>query len=243
MKIDVLYVEDDFHFSTTLTDFLNLEPDIRVANTCNSKSDALSRIACLKYDICLIDLNLNEQEPGNADGLEVAFEISKCDPDAKIIMLTSSDDPYLIEESFAFGNCSNYVLKRYFKDLPRIIREVYHNQTAIHHAVYKPLINSMRHMKQREIKFTLRQRDILCLYEQGLSRREVASTLFLTEQSVSNEMHNLLKTLRGRFPYLEWLGLKKVRIPELLDMVRQLNLYPTGMDRPDPLERPGVIKT
>ena len=73
-------------------------------------------------------------------------------------------------------------------------------------------------------KLTPLQKEILRLLQEGKSRREIADYLFYNEQSVNNELCKITKLIKGRFPYLEWLRIKKHNWQHLLEMTEQLRL-------------------
>lgn len=56
--------------------------------TADSVQTALEVIKRIKFDLALLDIRLDETDEGNVDGLNLAYEIKKINPDTKIIVLT-----------------------------------------------------------------------------------------------------------------------------------------------------------
>jgi two-component system, NarL family, response regulator DevR len=55
-------------------------------------------------------------------------------------------------------------------------------------------------------------------------RKEIADMLFYSEYTINNELCKVSSVLKGKFPYLEWLRLKKHNSKEILQLAKQLHI-------------------
>lgn len=116
-KIRILIVEDDEDFVFLIRCTLEKNQDMEVCAACLEGREAVDEALRLRPDIVLMDLNLS----GSLDGIETARKI-RLETDAKVIILTSLDDPDTITKAAARSFASGYVLKSQFNLLSETIR-------------------------------------------------------------------------------------------------------------------------
>ncbi|WP_010245166.1 response regulator transcription factor [Acetivibrio cellulolyticus] len=186
--IKVFLVEDDPDWVSLLVDFLEFEPDIRIALTAANKQEAVEKAAIHDFNVIIMDINLNETD---YDGIDAASEILKT-KNAKIIMLTSFDEDELIIKSFSAG-AVEYLRKMDYQALPHIIRSVNRNRTPVEvlqkeHAKLKRENTIIKELSRAE-------REIFELKSQGYTLKDIMIKLNKSERTLKNQVGMILKKL------------------------------------------------
>ncbi len=147
---------------------------------------------CEKYrpDIILMDIIMPV-----LDGVEATEHIINKWPDVKIIVLTSFDDKDHIKKSIKAGAIS-YVLKNISgAKLVKTIKDVYKGRLVLPSQATKILLSELRETQDKNIKLTKREEEILTLIVEGLSNKQIAQKLFLSNSTVQFHVSNILEKL------------------------------------------------
>jgi DNA-binding NarL/FixJ family response regulator len=187
--IKVLIVEDDLDWLKELVRFLYNEEDILIIGTATNKEEAVELAKTIQLDIVLMDINLSDNI---LDGIYATLEMTEiCD--AKVIMLTSLIDEEVIEKAFTAG-AVNYIVKSKYKLIPHMIREAYSETTPV-----EILMKRYRNYKKEEQlrSLTPAETEVFNLVEQGYTRSQIEVKLYKTENTVKNQIKNILKKLGG----------------------------------------------
>jgi|GEM_PF-6116829 len=225
--ISILICDDDRSFGLLLAEFLQSCSDLHISGVVHSKHELMVLLArdanCA--DVLLLDMCLREEELG---GLDILMELQQTAPQLKTIVLSSFDEEETVVHALSFGKAMNYIPKRHYRDLPASIRQLVHHGSGLHPSAASRVLQhlSMSGKQQIRRRVTDRQLAILRMLDQGMNRRDIAAALFYTEQSVNNELCKVSTLLKGTFPYLQWLRLKKHNTAEILQLARQLELLP-----------------
>lgn len=145
-------------------------------------------------DVLLMDVNM----PG--DTFAAVRAISKAQPKVKVLMLTvseSEDDAYSALE----GGAQGYVLKGVSgPELIQAIRTVAKGETFITPVLATRLLSNFRkhQTEQRGVDLTHREEQIIREVANGLTNREVAVKLGLSEKTVKYYMTNVMQKLHAR---------------------------------------------
>jgi DNA-binding NarL/FixJ family response regulator len=173
---------------------LRKRADLQVVEQGASADDARSIALHIRPDVMLMDVNM----PGDVFGA-VRF-ISTQLPDVKVLMLTvseSEDDAYSALEAGARG----YVLKGVSgPDLVLAIRSIARGDTYITpEFANKLLANFKKHEAEvRKIDLTHREEQIIREVSKGLTNKEVASKLLISEKTVKYYMTCVMQKLHAR---------------------------------------------
>jgi NarL family two-component system response regulator LiaR len=117
-------------------------------------------------------------------------------PGVKILVLTSFAEDKRILSAIEAG-ALGYLLKDSSpQDLVRAIREVHRGESALHPKVAQRLVSQLREPEEpaRE-ELTERERKVLELIAKGLSNREIARELSISEPTVRTHVSNILRKL------------------------------------------------
>ncbi|MFC1953054.1 response regulator [Chloroflexota bacterium] len=189
----ILLVDDHQVVRDGLRHMLELEEDIEIVGEAGDARDAISKVELLSPDVILMDIKM----PG-VDGVELTRQIKQQHPSANIIMLTLYDE-YLTQaiEAGAVG----YLLKDIKREeLVRAIRAVREGRSPLDLSVSRDHLSELAAMAGNKGHSTLTEREltVLRLVAEGVTTREVANQLFLSQASVKRSVSGIFEKLGVR---------------------------------------------
>ncbi|MGJ5749009.1 LuxR family two component transcriptional regulator [Streptomyces puniciscabiei] len=195
--IRVFLVDDHEVVRRGLADLLDAEADISVAGDADTAEHALARGPALRPDVAVLDVRLPD-----GDGISVCRELRSRLPELACLMLTSFDDEDALLDAIMAG-ASGYVLKQIKgSDLVSAVRTVASGQSMLDPATTARLMRSLRTDPAQSpsappelATLSPRERDILALIGDGLTNREIAQRLYLSEKTVKNHISRMLAKL------------------------------------------------
>jgi DNA-binding NarL/FixJ family response regulator len=150
-------------------------------------------------DVCLLDIGM----PGS--GVAAAAAISAKLPGAVVVMLTVSHQDTDFFDALRAG-ASGYLLKDTDPELlPALLRKVVAGEGVLSPSLVGRLIEEFRERGRRrrlplglgrKIELTSREWEVLDLLKQGLSTKQIAARLFVTETTVRTHVSAILGKLR-----------------------------------------------
>src|SRR5947208_9475879 len=193
----VLIVDDHALFRRGLQMVLASEPDIEVVGEASDGAEAVEKAKALRPNVVLMDVRMPKRS-----GIEAAGVIREELPDAKILMLTMSDEEADLYEAIKAG-ASGYLLKEIsIEEVPDAIRSVWAGQSRISPSMASKLLSEFAAMSQRAgdpkaagAQLTPREMQVLRLVAQGLNNKDIAEKLFISENTVKNHIRNILDKL------------------------------------------------
>jgi DNA-binding NarL/FixJ family response regulator len=197
--IKVLIVDDQELITASLAIVLGGEADIEIVGTAENGKVALELTKQLSPDVVLMDIHMPQM-----NGVEATGEIKRQFPSVKVMILTTFEELGYVRDALAAG-AEGYLLKAIHpKDLAAGIRLVHHGGTLITQEIAKQLITQwitpsekVLEEKSNHKDFGLTEREIEILEElsKGLTNREIARKLYLTEGTVKNYISNIYSKL------------------------------------------------
>jgi two-component system NarL family response regulator len=195
--IRVLLVDDQSLLRMGFRLILDAEPDIEVVGEAGDGVSAVELVVETMPDIVLLDVRMPKRS-----GLEACMRIKEQAPSARIIMLTVSDEEGDLYEAVKNG-ASGYLLKdSSIEEVAQGIRVVAEGQSLISPSMAAKLIDEFKTMSRPDrsqgpaLKLTERELDVLRLVAKGLSNRDVAHRLAMSENTVKNHVRNMLEKLQ-----------------------------------------------
>lgn len=189
----ILLADDHRMFRQGLRDMIERKTAFEVVGEAGTGQEALALAAQLHPDIVLLDIQMPD---GN--GVAVAQQLARTQPDVKIVMLTMyREDQHLVDAIEA--GARGYLLKDAdAAELIGVLERVARGESALDPALTTRVFDAMRRLttqQQERAQFTGRERNILELVAQGHDNRTIALRLHLAEKTVGNRMSEIFQKL------------------------------------------------
>lgn len=180
-----------------IRDLLEAEQDLVVVGEASTADQALARGPALRPDVAVLDVRLPD---GN--GITVCRELRSRMPDLACLILTSFDDEDALLDAIMAG-AAGYVLKQINgSDLVSAVRTVASGRSMLDPSTTARLMRSLREAEvdappedERLAVLSERERSVLDLIGEGLTNRQIAKRLYLSEKTVKNHISRLLGKL------------------------------------------------
>lgn len=187
-SVRLLIADDHPVVRAGLRDMISDEPGLEVVGEAGDGAEALVSVEKLDPDVVLMDLRM----PG-VDGVEATTRITADHPGTRILVLTTYDSDADILRAIEAG-ATGYLMK----DTPR--EELYEaiHATARGEPVLAPTVTSRLMKKMREPaseKLSDRETEVLASVARGLSNREIARSLHLSEATVKTHLIHIFNKL------------------------------------------------
>lgn len=191
-KIRVFLLDDHEVVRQGIRSLLEADGDMVVVGEAGTAEAALKAIPETQPRVVVLDVRLPD-----GSGVEVCREVRSRQPEVACLMLTSfSDDEALFDAIMA--GASGYVLKEVGgSDLVGDIRKV-----AAGHSLLDPDLTNRalarirdRQQEEREDHLTPQEERILSHIAEGMTNRQIAESMYLSEKTVKNYVSNLLAKL------------------------------------------------
>jgi DNA-binding NarL/FixJ family response regulator len=176
----VLIVDDHAIVRKGIQMLLDSEPAIQVVGEAQNGEEVLAQIEQLQPDVVLMDLVM----PGE-DGIEATALIKRHYPEVKVIVLTTFNDPLRIMAALRAG-ADGYLLKDADGEaLLQAVQAVQKGGMPLHPAIASYIRETLEQADMTRLySLTEREKEVLQLVAKGLSNKEVAHKLSLTEGTV-----------------------------------------------------------
>ena len=197
--ISILLADDQTLLRDGLQTMINLQEDMQVVGVTGDGEQTLLAIEELKPDVVLMDIQMPRM-----DGISCTRRIKKEHPGIKILILTTfAEDDYIVD-SFHAG-ADGFLMK----DLPgdrliQSIREVVAGQLLLPSTIAARIISlletktpssttklNISRLKAEGISLSDREREIVELFITGLTNRQIAVQLYMSEGTVRNYISSI----------------------------------------------------
>jgi two-component system, NarL family, response regulator DevR len=191
----VMVVDDHEIVRQGLRSLLEAEDDIDVVAEADNGPVAVSLASAHQPDVVVMDVRM----PGGS-GVEACRAIRDERPDAQIIMLTSFSDDEALFNSIMAG-AAGFVLKQIRgRDLLDAIRTVGSGRSLLDPAVTKRVLERLRNAKFEDkdpklARLSPQEDRILGMIGEGLTNREIAGRIHLSDKTVKNYVSTILQKL------------------------------------------------
>lgn len=194
--MNIVIIDDDKLVCSSLKIILSADSEIDVLATGNHGKEAIALYEEHKPDVLLMDIRMDVMT-----GLDAGEIILQSHPDAKILYLTTFlDDDYIVK-ALNIG-AKGYMLKQNYDNIISAIKAVHLGHNVYGNEIITKLPNLLSnthgtsHFQEHGI--TEKEYEIICKIADGLSNKEIADTLFLSEGTVRNYISLILEKLNLR---------------------------------------------
>ena len=191
----IIIVDDDVLVAGALKTILEMDSEIQVCSTGQDGKDAIVLYRTFRPDVLLMDIRMQ-----NVSGLEASRQILEEDPQARILLLTTfSDDEYIVK-ALTYG-VTGYLLKQDYQNILPAIKAVYAGQTVFGTEIVSRIPELLQEKKTYDWKahdISEKELQVIALVAEGLSNREIAGELFLSEGTVRNYISSILDKMELR---------------------------------------------
>jgi DNA-binding NarL/FixJ family response regulator len=192
-KITILITEDHTLIRQTWNFLLNSDPRLQVIADCGSGEEAVELATKMRPDVVIMDINLR-----GISGIEATQLIRKFSPGSKVLGVSLHTQPAYARKMMQQG-AMGYVTKNSSgEEMIRAIIEIHNNRKYICDEIKNilsdqmvkgdPATDGLNSLSKREI-------DIIGYIKQGLTSKEIASSICISAKTVEVHRYNILKKL------------------------------------------------
>ncbi len=208
--VNILIVDDHTLFRTGIRKMLEAEPDMCVVGEAATGREALEQARELMPDVILMDIKMPDPSPslrtgpsaGSGqvlDGIEATRILHREMPHVGIIFCTMFEDDEFVFAGLQAGG-RGYILKGADPDtMLRAIRAVAHGESLLGPTIAQKVMRQFSTMPGKQAALvddlTPRETEVLKLIATGLSNKEIAEALVLSEKTVKNHINNIFSKL------------------------------------------------
>jgi DNA-binding NarL/FixJ family response regulator len=192
-RIRVLIADDHPLVRLGLETMLGRQPDIELVGQAADGDEAVRQALRTLPDVILLDVRMPAK-----DGLTVLIEIKQALPAARCLMLTSFNESEQMLRAIRSGAAGFLLKDAGIDELLRAIRAVYRGEGALHPAATQQLIKAYRAFPGVEHgvdDLTPAELRVLKLLTRGLSNRQLATELRVSERTITTHIRHILDKL------------------------------------------------
>jgi DNA-binding NarL/FixJ family response regulator len=190
--IRLMLVDDHAVLRDGLRNIISVEEEIEVVGEAVSGDDALLQVEKCQPDMILMDINMPLK-----NGVEVTGILKKKYPHIKILVLTMHSHEEYFMAAIREG-ADGYLLKDAPSDqVVEAIRSVARGESVIHPSMTRKLLafHQQKQTQQEDTTLTEREKEVLLCLVEGLSNKEIADRLFISDKTVKIHVSKIFKKL------------------------------------------------
>lgn len=185
--IRVVLVDNHRLVRQGLRSLLDPDPDFEVVAEAGDGAQGLRAVAEHQPDVVILDIKLDD-----ANGTTLCEPILSASPQTAILILTAFIDRSLVETCLAAG-AKGYLLKdTEHLHLKESLRTVVAGHTALDPRAADYLVNHVKHRGASPEMLTPRELEVLGLIAKGLTNREIAERLYLSQHTIKGYVKEIL---------------------------------------------------
>ena len=194
-KIKVIIADDSDFVRDGMRIILDVDPEFEVLGCAANGREAIEIAEKTPPDVFLMDIQMPE-----TDGIEATKYIVEHGL-GKVLILTTFDDDELVRDALKSG-AKGYLIKNHTPDhLKQMIKSVANGTGVMEDKILETLAGNVREPKDAGPGpgsgfsgegYTERELDIVKAVSEGLSNREIAAKLFISEGTVKNYITSIL---------------------------------------------------
>lgn len=193
----ILIIDDHPLFRKGLADLIDMGPGLQLVGEASSGEEGLVRAETLRPELILLDLNMK-----GMGGLEALKQLKQTGLESFVVMLTVSNSESDVTAALRLG-ADGYLLKD--MEPEQVLEQIQiaaSGRLAITDSLTELLARALREESRprsaSEAGLTRREQEILGLIAEGMSNKQIARELDITEGTIKVHVKNLLKKLNLR---------------------------------------------
>jgi DNA-binding NarL/FixJ family response regulator len=191
--IKILLADDHAVLRQGLRLIVQTDPDLQVVGEATTGVEAIELVTTLQPDILITDINMPDMT-----GLEAARRLRSLCPQTCIIVLTVSDRTEDLLEAFKAG-VRGYLLKSaQSQEVLAAIHRVAEGETILPPKLATRLLAELAQPTPTPEALTEREQDVLRFMAQGVSNKEIAAALNISENTTKTHVRHILAKLNLR---------------------------------------------
>ena len=192
-KIKVIIADDSDFVRDGMKIILDVDDDFEVIGCASNGKEAIELAKVKQPDVFLMDIQMPVM-----DGIE-ATKIIVEENLGKVLILTTFDDDELVKQALNNG-AKGYLIKNHTPDhLKSMIKSVYNGTGVMEEKILESLANMDTAIKRGNMheqfdssQYSERELEIIREVAEGLSNKEIAAKLFISEGTVKNYITSIL---------------------------------------------------
>jgi two-component system NarL family response regulator len=195
--ISVLIVDDHTLMRQGLRRILE-EAGMQIAGEAENGQEAVAKTLELSPDVVLMDIQMPLM-----DGIQATREIKSLAPRTTVVILTMHEEEEYLFEAIKAGAIGYLQKNKAPQELIKVIEAAREGLSLLPPALATRVLNEFAALsKQQEQKLkhytqlTSREREVLKLIAQGLSNKEIAKELYISDKTVKNHLSNIFAKLQ-----------------------------------------------
>ena len=198
--VKVLIADDQELIRQSLKIVLGTDSEIEITDSVGDGTDVLKSLEKNVPDVILMDVRMPKM-----DGTVCTKEVKKKYPDVKIIILTTFDDDDFIYSALKYGASGSILKGISMEGLKQAIMTVHRGGSMINPDIATKVVRLFSQMAQSDFaievdekgsdELTKSEKIIIQRVGQGLSNKEIAGKLYLSEGTVRNNISRILSKL------------------------------------------------
>ena len=195
MSLKIILADDHSIMREGLRALLEKQPDIEVLAEAENGRTAVELSRDLKPDVVIIDIAMPD-----LNGIEATRRNTTESPGVKVIALSMHSDRKFVREMLSAG-ASGYMLKdSAFEELDKALRTVINNQTYLSPGIADTVVKDylgkiVTDNSAASIALTNREREVLQLFAEGKTTKQIASLLFVSIKTIETHRKQIMYKL------------------------------------------------
>ncbi len=191
--ISIIIVDDHEIVREGLRLTLQNEPDFKIVGEAANGKELLKQIKNSAPDVILLD----ERMP-DASGIDICRRLTKHNPHLKIIILTAHAEQEDSIVQAMMAGAKGFLIKNVeISELKKAIRAVARGETVMDSQVAACIVNKLRQANNPKSLPVLTEQQLIIakLVAEGLTNREIAEQLYLSENTIKFHIQNIMRKL------------------------------------------------